>query len=209
MRLRFLLTAALAALVPLAAFAVDGVILIDQNKALAGSVTPGDAPGFPVSLTRPGSYRLSGNLTLPAAGDGIVIASDGVSLDLNGFSIVGVGGATARGVTDENLTRSQVSIRNGRITGFPSSLRLQSSNRVVVENLFADPGPVGLAIVVGGFSRVQRNVSGSNGLIQAECPSILSENITDGFITVFLVDTSKQCVRSHNRSLNFGNDVTE
>ena len=26
--------------------AVDGVILIDQNRALAGGITPGDAPGF-------------------------------------------------------------------------------------------------------------------------------------------------------------------
>ena len=44
------------------ALAVDGVTLIDQNKALAGSVTPGDTPGFPVTISQPGSYRLSGNL---------------------------------------------------------------------------------------------------------------------------------------------------
>src|SRR6185436_8638324 len=44
------------------AFAVDGTILIDQNRALAGNVTPGDAPGFPVTISQPGSYKLSGNL---------------------------------------------------------------------------------------------------------------------------------------------------
>ena len=43
-------------------YAVDGIVLIDQNRALAGNVTPGDAPGFPVTLSQPGSYRLSGNL---------------------------------------------------------------------------------------------------------------------------------------------------
>lgn len=211
MRLRSLLAAALAAfaLAPLATLAVDGVILIDQNKALAGNVTPGDAPGFPVTLTRPGSYRLSGNLTLPAAADGIAVTSDGVSLDLNGFSIIGAGGAATRGITDEDVTRSQISVRNGRIAGFPASIRLQLSNRIVIEDLFADPGPVGLSIVVGGFSRLHRNVAGSNGLIQAECPSILTENITDGFITAFVTDATKQCVRIHNRSLNYGGNISE
>jgi hypothetical protein len=45
MQLRSIPAAALAALAftSLPALAVDGVILIDQNKALAGNVTPGDA----------------------------------------------------------------------------------------------------------------------------------------------------------------------
>jgi hypothetical protein len=210
MKLRYLLTAALAAfaLVPLTAAAVDGVILIDQNKALAGSVTPGDAPGFPVTITRPGSYRLSGNLTLPASANGIAITSDGVFLDLNGFTITGLGGAT-NGITDENVAHSQITVRNGRITGFPSAVRLQLSDRIVVEDLFADGGPAGLAIVVGGFSRIQRNIAGSNGLIQAECPSVVTENITDGFITSFVTDVNKQCVRYHNRSINYGGSISE
>src|SRR5260221_3357918 len=51
---------------PSASFATDGVILIDQSKALAGNVTPGDAAGFPVTISRRGSYRLSGALVAPA-----------------------------------------------------------------------------------------------------------------------------------------------
>lgn len=73
-------------------WAVDGVVLIDQGRALAGNITPGDAPGFPVSLTRSGSYRLSSQLTLPANRNinGIEVSNDStVSLDLNGFAIVG------------------------------------------------------------------------------------------------------------------------
>ena len=42
--------------------AVDGVIEINQAKALAGGVTPSDTPGFPVSIDTAGSYRLTGNL---------------------------------------------------------------------------------------------------------------------------------------------------
>jgi hypothetical protein len=71
-------------------FGVDGVTLIDQNAAMNGNVTPGDAPGFPVTLSRSGSYRLSGNLTSSEPNvDFIQIAADNVRLDLGGFSIVG------------------------------------------------------------------------------------------------------------------------
>ena len=73
-----------------AAPVTDGVTQIDQNKALAGSVTPGDAPGFPITITRPGSYRLTSNLTVPDADTtAIEIAADHVTLDLNGFAILG------------------------------------------------------------------------------------------------------------------------
>jgi hypothetical protein len=78
------------ALAAASAHAVDGVTLINQSKALAGGVTPGDEPGFPVTISRPGSYKLSGNLTVP---DGettaIVITHPRVTLDLNGFAIQG------------------------------------------------------------------------------------------------------------------------
>jgi hypothetical protein len=71
-------------------YAVDGVILIDQSHALAGNVTPGDTPGFPVTISQPGSYRLSGNLSVPDANTtAIEITADFVNLDLNGFSILG------------------------------------------------------------------------------------------------------------------------
>ncbi len=74
------------------AFAVDGVIEINQARATAGSVTAGDTPGFPVSINATGSYRLTGDLNVPAGLDGIDVNSDDVTLDLNGFNIVGGGG---------------------------------------------------------------------------------------------------------------------
>jgi len=42
--------------------AVDGVIEINQAKAKAGAVTAGDTPGFPVTISAAGSYRLTGDL---------------------------------------------------------------------------------------------------------------------------------------------------
>ena len=58
-------------------FAVDGTVLINQSTVMGG--------GFPYHITQPGSYRLSGNLVVPALTNGIVIAASHVTLDLNGF----------------------------------------------------------------------------------------------------------------------------
>lgn len=77
-----------------AASAVDGVIEINQAAAAAGGITPGDTPGFPVTLDRAGSYRLTGNLDVrgeptPQNVSAIVALSDSITIDLNGFEIVG------------------------------------------------------------------------------------------------------------------------
>jgi len=40
-------------------------VVITQRQAQNGNVTPGDAPGFPVQISRPGSYRLASNLRVP------------------------------------------------------------------------------------------------------------------------------------------------
>src|ERR1700729_54043 len=71
-------------------YAVDGVVLIDQNHALAGNVTPGDAPGFPITISQPGSYKLAGNLTIGDKDTGAIeITANDVTIDLGGFSITG------------------------------------------------------------------------------------------------------------------------
>jgi hypothetical protein len=82
------------------AVAVDGVVEINQAKAMAGGVTPGDTPGFPVTISVGGSYRLTSNLVIADSGQaspenlyGIVASLSaepvGVDIDLNGFSLVG------------------------------------------------------------------------------------------------------------------------
>src|SRR5437867_12943127 len=71
-------------------YAVDGVVLIDQNRALAGGVTPGDAPGFPVVINTPGIYKLASNLVVPNENTtAIQINVDNVTIDMNGFAILG------------------------------------------------------------------------------------------------------------------------
>ena len=112
--------------------AVDGVIEINQAKALAGGVTPGDAPGFPVIIDQPGSYRLTGNLTVSGVEDDVIdVRSPNVTIDLNGFAIVGplscVYSAGTLNCTPDPSTsafgdgikarRGDLAVRNGVIRG--------------------------------------------------------------------------------------------
>ncbi len=73
--------------------AVDGVVEINQLCVTSGCFT-GDDPGWPIEITEPGSYRLTGNLDVSAEASpedvtAILITGSGVNIDLNGFSIVG------------------------------------------------------------------------------------------------------------------------
>ncbi len=49
----------------------------------------GDAAGYPVTITAPGSYLLTSNLVVPDENtDAIAVSSSGISIDLSGFAIV-------------------------------------------------------------------------------------------------------------------------
>jgi len=110
----------------------SGPVLIDQAKAEAGGVTAGDAAGFPVTISQPGSYRLMSNLIVADANvSAIQITADGVTLDLNGYTLQGpvvcTNGSpasisctpgTASGSGVYAYAKNDVAVRNGNIRGF-------------------------------------------------------------------------------------------
>jgi parallel beta-helix repeat protein len=107
--------------------AVDGVIEINQAKALAGGVTAGDSPGFPVTITGPGSYRLTSNLDTGggspgAIATGIAVAGD-ITIDLNGFTIDG-GSSASNGIQLSDGDNWE--IRNGTVRGFVNGIQQSS-----------------------------------------------------------------------------------
>lgn len=118
---------------------------VTQDKVLAGNLTPGDAPGFPFTITQPGSYRLMGNLSVPAGTTGVLIAVAGVTLDLNGFSISGPGvcnqNTVTRAVSCVNGTFIGINaqgyantvVRNGTVRGFNNGIAM--GNEGLIENM--------------------------------------------------------------------------
>lgn len=138
--------------------AVAGVVEIDQAKVMAGFITPGDTPGFPATISQPGSYRLTGNLNVPNGVSGIALAASGITLDLGGFGIFGTGaagGAQQHGIAETGFFSSSV-ITNGTVAGMG-----------------------GDGVVVSQYARVtQLNVTGNGGRgIYAVYNSIVSDNV--------------------------------
>jgi len=90
---------------PAGAIQPTGAVLLNQQTT----------SGFPIVVSQPGTYRLTSNITGVAGADGIQISASGVTLDLNGFSVVGVAGSfngvrTIVGV--DGLTVMNGSVRN-------------------------------------------------------------------------------------------------
>src|SRR5262245_46426655 len=72
------------------AAAIDGEVLLSQQAALAGNITPGDTPGYPITISLPGSYKLGSNLNVTAnAGVGISVRASNVTIDFAGFRLSG------------------------------------------------------------------------------------------------------------------------
>lgn len=102
-----------------AAPALAQPVNITKKAVKVGGITPGDTPGFPVTITTPGSYRLAGDLVVPAGAHGIVILTDDVTIDLNGFTISGPGAplASTRGIYAATAQR-RITVLNGQVSNF-------------------------------------------------------------------------------------------
>lgn len=175
--------ARLALVATLLAAAAQGAFAqttIDHAKAMAGAVTPGDTPGYPVTLGAPGHYVLTGHLSVPAGSSGIVITSPHVTLDLNGFSVAGPVSCTqeyqtkvvtcsaAVNTTIAGILANEVQgivIRNGSVRGF-AGYGISASGHAVIEDVGVSSNAyIGLVLPsnVGGLSRVSGSRFWHNG----------------------------------------------
>jgi len=182
------------ALVPFCAFAVDGVVLINQSTVTA-------AGGFPYTISMAGSYKLSGNLAV-SDHQAILVAASDVVLDLNGFTVTctlqqPISNFRCVGDTPLGGAISNVSVRNGvvavsaAVAESASIVSFSNSSNVIVEDLHvkenspAVSGFVGLVAGVGSIARhhiIQPNGS-FNGALNVSCPSLIEGNITGGIFT--------------------------
>jgi len=121
----------------------DGAYEINQACIDTGCF-PGDTASFPVTITTPGTYRLSSNLTVPDISTGaIVVQANDVSIELGGFRIVGpitcagtpttctpvVSGSGAVGIDGWLYAPTNLVVRNGSIVGMGTGLLLSYDGR--------------------------------------------------------------------------------
>jgi parallel beta-helix repeat protein len=83
---------------------------VEPRIAINATNTPGDLDSL-FKIIQPGSYYLTGNITGVAAKYGIEIAASGVTIDLNGFELLGVPGSLSGTRPTANI--SNVTIKNG------------------------------------------------------------------------------------------------
>ena len=137
-----LLVAAIATVVVVTPAAFAQVITIDQAGALAGGITPGDDPGFPVTLSESGNYRITSNLDVSAFPEtsAIEVTEHNVAIHVDGFLIQGAVicsgtpvACTPADSTSVGISSAQdnVSVANGMIHRFGTGVQLADNGRVI------------------------------------------------------------------------------
>jgi len=177
----------------------DETVLITQTTVL-------DAGGFPFKITAPGSYKLGGNLVVPANTTGILVQSNDVTLDLNGFSITGpvvcdgsgdnctgqpVGGDTSGVEAIIGVVNGQaanifgVTIKNGHVRGFTNGILTFGG---IVEEITAQ-------------SNFNAGIEGFNAVVRKNDASF---NHNDGIACNGCVVTENVASFNHNNDFHVG-----
>ncbi len=135
---------------------------VEPRIAINATNTPGDADATPSTfkITQPGSYYLTGNITGESGKDGIEIASAGVTLDLNGFAVIGVPGSLSGVVIRSGATE----VRNGFVRSW--GVDGVTSGSAITNNRVIDvraSGNGGVGIYAGNYSEARNCMAVSNG----------------------------------------------
>jgi len=111
-------------LLSFSALAVDGVTLINQSTVLAAGGT--------YTINAAGSYKLAGNLQAKDQNtDVIVVAADNVTIDLNGFSILGTTDCFSVALTCKNTGSGRGIVTSSALVNLPDFFNITIRNGVI------------------------------------------------------------------------------
>jgi hypothetical protein len=101
----------------------QGQVTILDDDGVADPCLP--VLALPFTISTPGAYCLARSATTPMrSGAAVTIAADGVTFDLQGFSLVGSGGLGTLADGIAATDRKNVTVRNGTVRGFLAGVRL-------------------------------------------------------------------------------------
>jgi hypothetical protein len=138
---------------------------VEPRIPLSATTTPGDADSL-FRITQPGSYYLTGNVSVPANFNGIEVGASGfVTIDLSGFAIIGNAGSlyAIRGLN------ASCHIFGGGIRNTRGGIYLDGGGRLVVENMVMElvsaAGSYGVIVLGTTESRIiNTSISGAGGV---------------------------------------------
>jgi hypothetical protein len=155
--------------------------------------------GFPYKIKKSGSYKLTSNLEVPAGKDAIEVLADDVTIDLNGFGIIGPvvcsgfptvcpSATTGVGIkaivgADGSPGPAAVKVMNGFVRGMGShGIFLQGDGSLVSKVTSRSNAGTGM-IVDGMVSESSAIANGSTGmLVVIVSSSEATSNVGDGII---------------------------
>jgi len=198
------------------ATAMETEVALNEDMAIKGGVTPGDAPGYPITITHPGRYRLTSNLYPPGEISGIEIKSYGVTIEFDGFILSG-GAQADFGIFGSAV--NNVMIMNGLIEGFKNPAIIGNESWIV-ENMRIAANNYGIKL--GNYARVLRSTITGNAAYAINCGyschvegNVISDNhegvhIESGTVlgnTIMRNQTFGIIANSWSSKIGFGNNT--
>ncbi|MCR5855629.1 right-handed parallel beta-helix repeat-containing protein [Mesorhizobium sp. J428] len=143
-------------LVPLAGAAISLLLAASSASAEVVDCTPIET--VPVVITAQGIYCLKHDLaTSMTSGTAILVNTNNVTIEMNGFKLGGLGGGTnttAYGIA--SYSRQNVTVRNGTVRGFYNNVYMSGGLGQIVEDLRLD-GARGNGLFLAGSNLIARN----------------------------------------------------
>lgn len=192
------------------------VFALAANPALAQTSISTKNGVFPITITKSGSYKLTGNLVVPPGVDGIVLAPDvDASIDLNSFTISGPA-VCSKSVNcyQQNGTigirvqpEHTLNVFNGHVTGFTTAGVGQPSGfnygTVIARNLKVTSNGVGVrAYVVMAENVLALDNSGTG--IYGDTGSVINSIANGNGLGISIsMGTIRGCVARANANAGF------
>ena len=173
---------------------------LEPRSIVGASAAPGDAANSFIIRT-PGSYYLIGNITAEPGKHGISIQANDVTLDLNGFALLG-GGSAFCGV-NLPVPQSGFCIRDGSVRGWSGGGVQAGATVTLAEKLRLTDNVGAIGLLVGNGSMVKDCVATANAIgfrlpdrtHISDCIATL--NTGDGFASTSYVSIT-DCTSSRN-----------
>jgi len=170
---------------------------------------------IPFTIDEPGSYYLTQNLgPAPPDVDGIIIAADDVTLDLNGFAVIGPGRTPSSPEAGIYVPdpRFNIAVRNGTVRDWPDyGVKCDNAQNSIFESLRCYDNRL-TGLFVGEGCRVEGNTCHTNGAagISAGGASTVTGNTCCGNGNSGIIPgsgstvTSNTCCSNDNHGISAG-----
>jgi hypothetical protein len=203
-----------------------GACLLPQAAFCQGNLTPPGLPAptmktlaqveprtpistLPYTISTGGSYYLVSNLVGVASQNGILIQADNVTVDLNGFALIGVGGSL-HGITVTSAQQQNLAIYNGTVRGWGGNgIDAGNASNAQYERLRL-AGNTGDGLVIGSSAITHDCVAASNGgsglHVTGSDSRIEANNVNSNTVSGIRVDGVSNLVIKNNAAGNAAGD---